>query len=272
MHKKYRVTLTLAEREELERLLARGKADVRKIKHAQILLKADEAESGPAWPDARIAEAFAAGITTVERVRQRFVEEGFASALSPYRGGKRLYERKLDGAQEAHLIALACSAPPEGRARWTLRLLAQHMVELADVDTLSHETVRQMLKKMRSSRTRGGCGASPRSPRRSSSTTWKMCWRSTIARTIPSAPSCAWMRPSNSSSARPASLYHPGPGPWSASIMFMSATEPQACSSPVSRSQAGVTLRSPSIGAEQTGRASSIPFWRGATEKPRSWC
>src|SRR3954447_14732746 len=154
MHKKYRVTLTLAEREELERMLARGKADVRKIKHAQILLKADEAdeaESGPAWPDARIAEAFAAGITTVERVRQRFVEEGFASALSPYRGGARVYERKLDGAQEARLIALACSAPPDGQARWTLRLLAQHMVELAYVDTLSYETVRQTLKKERPS-------------------------------------------------------------------------------------------------------------------------
>src|SRR5215218_7921758 len=86
MHKKYRVTLTLAEREELERLLARGNADVRKIKHAQILLKADEAESGPAWPDARIAAAFAVGITTVARVRQRFVEEGLASALSPSSG------------------------------------------------------------------------------------------------------------------------------------------------------------------------------------------
>src|SRR3954447_18070320 len=195
MTKRYRVTLTLAEREELERLLARGKADVRKIKHAQILLKADEADGGPGWPDQRIAEALEVGIATVERVRRRFVEEGLASALSPYRGGKRIYEHKLDGAQEAHLIALACSAPPEGRARWTLRLLAQHMVELAYVDTLSHETVRQTLKKMRSSRTRGGCGASPRSPRRSSSTTWKMCWRSTIARTIPSAPSCAWMRP-----------------------------------------------------------------------------
>src|SRR3954454_9197546 len=92
---------------------------------------------------------FAAGITTVERVRQRFVEEGFASALSPYRGGTRVYERKLDGAQEAHLIALACSAPPDERARWTLRLLAQRMVELAYVDTLSYETVRQTLKKER---------------------------------------------------------------------------------------------------------------------------
>src|SRR4029453_9431985 len=117
--------------------------------HAQILLKADEAESGPAWPGARIAEACAAGSTPVERVRQRFVEEGFASALSPYRGGTRVYERKLDGAQEAHLIALACSAPPDGQARWTLRLLAQHMVELAYVDTLSYETVRQTLKKER---------------------------------------------------------------------------------------------------------------------------
>src|SRR3954447_20138072 len=147
MTKKYRVTLTPAEREELERLLARGKADVRKIKHAQILLKADETDDGPAWSDVRIAETVGAGTATVERVRQRFVEEGLASALSPYRGGKRVYERKLDGAQEAHLIALACSAPPDERARWTLRLLARRMVELAYVDTLSYETVRQTLKK-----------------------------------------------------------------------------------------------------------------------------
>ena len=198
MAKKDRVTLTADERNELEGLLARGKADVRTIKHAQILLKADETEGGPGWPDERMAEAFEAGITTVERVRRRFVEEGLASALSPYRGGKRIYERKLDGAQEAHLIALACSAPPDGRARWTLRLLAQRMVELADVDTLSHETVRQTLKKMRSSRTRGGCGASPRNARRSSSTTWRMSSTSTIARMMPGVPWCAWMRPSNS--------------------------------------------------------------------------
>ncbi len=198
MTKKYRVTLTAEERGELERLLAHGQADVCKIKHVQILLKADEADDGPAWSDARIAEAVEAGTATVERVRQRFVEEGLASALSPYRGGKRIYEHKLDGTQEAHLIALACSAPPEGRAHWTLRLLAQRMVELADVDTLSHETVRQTLKKMRSGRTRGGCGASPRNTRRSSSSTWKTGWRSTTARTIPSAPWCASMRPSSS--------------------------------------------------------------------------
>jgi transposase len=152
MNKKYRVTLELAEREDLERLLARGKADVRRLKHAQMLLKADEAEGGPGWSDGRIAEALDAGVATIERVRQRFVEEGLASALSPYRGGKRIYTRKLDGDQEAHLIALACSAPPAGHARWTLRLLAQRMVELTYVDALSHETVRQALKKTPSSR------------------------------------------------------------------------------------------------------------------------
>jgi len=149
MPKKYRVTLTAEERQELERLLSRGKADVRCLKHAQVLLKADEAEGGPGWSDARIADAFNAGVATIERLRQRFVEEGLQAALRTYRTGTRLYERKLDGAQEAHLIALACSAPPDERARWTLRLLAQRMVELAYVDTLSYETVRQTLKKER---------------------------------------------------------------------------------------------------------------------------
>lgn len=91
--KKYRVTLTAAERDELERLLARGKADVRKLKHAQILLKADQAEGGPAWTDERIVVALDVGIATVQRLRQRFVEEGLPAALSPYRIGKRLYLR-----------------------------------------------------------------------------------------------------------------------------------------------------------------------------------
>src|SRR5215211_4186022 len=149
MPKKYRVTLTAEERQELDRLLSRGKADVRCLKHAQMLLKADEAEGGPGWSDARIADAFDAGVATIERLRQRFVAEGLQAARRTYRPGARLYERKLDGAQEAPLIALAGSAPPDERARWTLRLLAQRMVELAYVDTLSYETVRQTLKKER---------------------------------------------------------------------------------------------------------------------------
>lgn len=145
--KKYRVTLEAEEREQLRGLLARGKADVRKLKHAQILLKADEAVVGSGWDDERIAAALEVGTATVERVRRRFVTEGLAAALSPYRGGQRVYERKLDGAQEAHLIALACSPPPAERGRWTLRLLADHMVALGHVDSLSYETVRQTLKK-----------------------------------------------------------------------------------------------------------------------------
>ena len=153
MVKTYRVTLTGAERDELAALLARGKADVRKLKHAQMLLRADEGEAadgtdgGPGWCDTRIAEAVGVGVATVQRLRQRFVEDGFAAALGIYRTGERVYKRKLDGAQEAHLIALACDTPPEGRARWTLRLLADRMVELRHADAVSHETVRQVLKK-----------------------------------------------------------------------------------------------------------------------------
>ena len=163
MPKKYRVTLTAEEREELDRLLSRGKADVRCLKHAQLLLKADEAEGGPGWSDARIADAFDAGVATIERLRQRFVEEGLQAALRTYRTGTRLYERKLDGAQEAHLIALACSAPPDERARWTLRLLAERLVELEIVDEISYETVRRTLKKTNSSRGKKKNGAFPKS-------------------------------------------------------------------------------------------------------------
>ena len=151
--KKHRVTLTAEEREQLHHLLARGKADVRKLKHAQILLKADEAEGGPAWSDARIVEALEVGLSTVERLRRRFIEEGFEAALSHYRRPNRVYQTKLDGEQQAHLIALACSQAPDGRRRWTLTLLAAHMVALGHVDTLSYETVRQTLKKTSCART-----------------------------------------------------------------------------------------------------------------------
>jgi transposase len=147
MGKRYRVTLEVEERERLEQLLSKGKVDVRRLKHAQILLKADESADGPGWSDARVAGAVGCGTATVERVRQRFVEEGLEPALSPYRTPRREYHPKLDGEQEAKLITLACSQPPEGRARWTLRLLADALVELEVVDSVSHEMVRQTLKK-----------------------------------------------------------------------------------------------------------------------------
>lgn len=147
MGKRYRITLEAEERRSLEQLLAKGKADVRRLKHAQILLNSDEANGNRAWRVPRIAEAVGCGTATVERVRRRFVEDGLEMALSPYRSPRREYRPKLDGEQEARLITLACSAPPEGRARWTLRLLADAMVELELVESLSHETVRQTLKK-----------------------------------------------------------------------------------------------------------------------------
>ena len=153
MAKKYCVTLELCERDELEASLSRGKADVRRLNHARILLQADASRWGPACSDVEIADACETSVPTVERVRKRFVEEGLEMALSPYRTPRRRYTRKLDGEQEAKLIAIACSTPPEGRARWSLRMLADKMVELEYVDELSHETVRQTLKKMSSSHT-----------------------------------------------------------------------------------------------------------------------
>lgn len=150
--KKYHVTLTPEERAELGAMVGAGKAAARKLTHARILLKADEAEGGPAWADADIATALDVGLSTVARVRERFVEEGAAAALVP-RPSARVYARKLDGAGEARLTQLACSAPPDGRRRWTLALLADRMVALGHAeDGLSYETVRRALKKTRSSR------------------------------------------------------------------------------------------------------------------------
>src|SRR3954471_18943128 len=144
--KRYRVTLTVEEREALGGMISRGKADARKLAHARVLLQADASDGGPDWTDARIAEAVRVSVRTIERVRQRFVDEGLEAALLP-RPSPRVYARKLDGEQEAKLVALACSEPPEGKQRWTLRLLAERMVELEIVPELSHETVRQTLKK-----------------------------------------------------------------------------------------------------------------------------
>jgi len=144
--KVYRVRLEPQEREYLEKLLSKGKAAARTLTHARILLKADEGEAGSRLSDEAIAEALDVNRSTVERVRIRCVEEGFEAALRP-RPSRQLHPRKLDGAQEAHLVALACSPPPTGRARWTLRLLADRVVELEIADAISHETVRQTLKK-----------------------------------------------------------------------------------------------------------------------------
>lgn len=150
MNKKYIVRLTQQEKQELEQLIRVGKAAARKLTHARILLKADcNAEQG-GWTDQAIHEALDVSLATIARVRQAFVEQGLDAALNP-KPDSQVRLRKLDGSAEAHLIALACSQPPQGRKEWTLRLLAAQMVKLDDIESVSHETVRQVLKKTNSS-------------------------------------------------------------------------------------------------------------------------
>ena len=147
---KWVVRLDKPEREELETLLATPRAAAERVLRARVLLKADEGAGGPAWSDTQIADAFEIGVSKVQRLRQRLVEEGLAAALVRH-PSPQLRPRKLDGAQEARLVTLACSAPPAGCARWTLQLLADQLVVLKVVDTISDETVRVTLKKTRSS-------------------------------------------------------------------------------------------------------------------------
>jgi len=146
----YIVTLTAEERSCLQGLLSKGKAAAHKQLHARILLKADVSGGGKEWTDEQVAEALDTSRPTVERVRQRFVEDGLEAALNRKKGPAPP-PRVMDGEAEAHLIALACSPPPQGRARWTLHLLADRMVQLRYVEHVSHETVRQTLKKTSSS-------------------------------------------------------------------------------------------------------------------------
>src|SRR5258708_9831680 len=146
MEKRYRVTLTESERHDLRKLVSVGKAGAQKRVRARILLVADQSEGGSSKSDPEIVESLGCGRASVERIRKRFVEEGLEAALNP-KPSQRVFERKMDGTAEAHLIALACGAPPPGRARWTLRLLSDQMVVLEHVESVSFETVRRVLKK-----------------------------------------------------------------------------------------------------------------------------
>lgn len=145
--KKYVVRLTENERTYLDDLIHKGKVAAHKRLHAEILLKADISDLGKKWPDSQISEAFGVSTRTVERVRERLVQEGLEAALNRAKP-TRVRSRVIDGDNEAHLIALACGDAPDGRSGWTLRLLSQRMVELGYVESVSHETIRQTLKKM----------------------------------------------------------------------------------------------------------------------------
>jgi homeodomain-containing protein len=151
VNKKYRVMLDEVERAHLHTLIGAGAAPARTLTHARILLKANQGEAGPGWADAAIAGALEVHPTTVARVRQLYVTTGLDAALQR-KAPDREYRRTLDGEQEAHLLALACSAAPAGQARWTLRLLAERLVRLEVVDAVSPETVRRVLKQTTSSR------------------------------------------------------------------------------------------------------------------------
>ena len=156
MNKKYMVRLTDEERKELEELVGKGKGAAYKIKHAHILLKADA--EGPKWSDERIAEAFHTHVNTPRNVRQRFVERGLDAALERKKQERPSRIPCLDGRAEAYLIALSCSEPPKGAARWTLKLLADRLVELEIVESVSPQTIGRTLKKMNSSPTCANVG------------------------------------------------------------------------------------------------------------------
>ncbi len=148
---KYVVRLGVEERERLEGIIHRGRHSAQMIMKARILLKADCSEAGPAWTDGEIVAALECGLSTVARTRQRLVEEGFEAVLQRKHQASSARRRTFDGEAEAKLIALACSAPPSGRARWTLRLLEEKVVELNIVERASDNTIGRTLKKTRSS-------------------------------------------------------------------------------------------------------------------------
>jgi transposase len=154
---KYVVRLEADERQQLQVLVDVGRVSKPVRQRARVLLKADQAEGGPGWPDERVAEFAEVSLSTVHRVRERFVEEGLDAAIHQRPSPQRQY-RKLDGAGEAKLIATACSQAPEGRSRWTLHLLADKLVELGVVEQISHECVRSTLKKTHFSRIASSSG------------------------------------------------------------------------------------------------------------------
>ncbi len=156
--KKYIVKLSEAEREQLNALIQKGKGPARQVLKARILLKADASDAGEAWSDSRIAEALDTSVDTIARARQHLVEEGLDAALTRKHSPASAKPRIFDGAAEAKLIALACSQPPKGRARWTLQLLEEAVVELNIVARASDNTIGRTLKKMRSGPTCSGNG------------------------------------------------------------------------------------------------------------------
>src|SRR3974390_1203590 len=162
--KKYVVRLSGEERQQLETLIRKGKGPARRLLKARILLKADVSDAGPGWSDSRILAALDTSASMIYRVRKQLVEEGFDAVLSRKQRARPAVERIFDGEKEAKLIALACSKPPKGRVRWTLRLLEDKVVELGIVERASDSTIGRTLQKTFYSPTAGSAGSSRRRP------------------------------------------------------------------------------------------------------------
>ncbi len=173
MPKLYVVELTPLERKTLQDLISKGRTSAMKQRRARILLKADVGPEGPGWTDQQIADSLEVGLGSVANTRRSLVEQGLEKTLQRRRRPRPPRELLLDGAKEAQLIALACGDPPEGHARWTLRLLADRFVKLGHVETVSHETVRKTLKKTISNRTGRNVGSSRQRRAASSSGAWR---------------------------------------------------------------------------------------------------
>jgi hypothetical protein len=194
---KYKVTLTVAERQALDRMVSSGKAAARTLIHARILRLGDEGPGGPRCSDEEIAESLGAGLSTIIRVRRRFVTESLESALHPRPRPPRPDKVKIQGDVEQHLIRLALSAPPAGRCSWTLQLLAERLIALGCFPNVSRETVRQALKKTTSNLGSSGRGAFRPRPTPTSSGTWRTCWRCTNSPTIRLIRWSVWTRPAS---------------------------------------------------------------------------
>jgi transposase len=194
---KYKVALTVEERQALDRMVSSGKAAARKLIHARILLLGDEGPGGPRCSDEEIAEALTVGLSTIIRVRRRFVTESLDSAIHPRPRPPRPDKVKIQGEVEQHLIRLACSDPPAGRCCWTLQLLADRLIALGCFPNVSRETVRQALKKTTSNLGSSGRGAFPPRPTPTSSGTWRTCFKCTNSPTTPLIRWFVWTRPAS---------------------------------------------------------------------------
>ncbi len=192
--KKHIVRLSSLERESLKKLITSGRGPARMFTRARILLKADQSDEGPGWSDERISEALEVTVQTIERVRKQLVEEGFDAVLARREYKQKRSRKKIDGDVEARLIALSCGDPPKGRARWTLRLLAETVVELGYVENISHEAIRQTLKKTNLSRGGSSNGVFHQKPMPPLFAQWRMSLKFTNDLIIQNSHLSAWMK------------------------------------------------------------------------------